>query len=96
MQIKISHRAKRDLARILAYLQPRSPMAASRLSDALESAILGLGEFPRMGRARTEFGADLKSLVAENYVIIYRIDTLAIVILRVLDGRMDIETELSR
>lgn len=96
MQIEISHRAKRDLARILAYLRPRSPMAASRLSHALESAILGLGEFPQMGRARPEFGAGLRSLVAENFVILYRVDTLAIVILRVIDGRMDIESELLR
>lgn len=96
MRIEISQKAKLDLARILAYLEPRSPKAARRLSNELETAILGLGEFPQMGRERLEFGAGQRSLVAQNYVIVYRIETSFVLILRVLDGRMDMEAELLR
>jgi toxin ParE1/3/4 len=96
MRIEISQKAKLDLARILAYLEPRSPRAARRLSDELEIAILGLGEFPRMGRARPEFGPGLRSLAAQNHVIVYRIDTSFVLVIRVLDGRMDVEAELLR
>lgn len=84
------------MAQILAYLEQRSPKAAQRLSDELEAAILRLGDFPLMGRERPEFGSGQRSLVAQNCVIFYRVEPALILILRVLDGRMDVETELLR
>jgi toxin ParE1/3/4 len=96
MRIEISQPAKLDLAQILAYLEQRSPKAARRLSDDLESAILRLGEFPLMGRERPEFGSGQRSLVAQNSVIFDRVEPAFVLILRVLDGRMDVENELLR
>jgi toxin ParE1/3/4 len=96
VSIHLSDLAKIDLAHIIAYLQPRSPMAALRVSQELERAILGLLAFPLIGRSRSELGQDVRSLVAGIHVIFYRAESHRILILRVLDGRMDVETELLR
>jgi hypothetical protein len=42
MRIEISQKAKLDLARILAYLEPRSPSAASGCREFAECAKLPL------------------------------------------------------
>lgn len=95
-RVDISDRAKNDLAEILAYLEGHSPRAAAALSDTLEGAILRLGDYPELGRARPEYGQALRTLVGQNYIIFYSFDAAAVLVLRVLDGRMDIEAQLDR
>ena len=94
MRVEISDRAKNELAEIIAFLEQRSPRAADLLSDTLEAAILRLGDFPEMGRPKPEFGAGVQILISERYIIAYVIETTAVLVLRVLDGRMDIEAQL--
>lgn len=96
MRLDISDNAKSDLSEILAYLEQRSPRAAAALSDTLEAAILRLGDFPELGRARPEYGRGLRTLVCENYIVLYSFDATAVLVLRVLDGRMDIEAQLDK
>ena len=45
-----------------------------------------------MGRERPELAAGLRSLLVWSYVIFYRVDS-EIVIVRFVDGRMDIDRE---
>jgi len=42
---------------------------------------------------RSEFGPDIRVLLVGVYLVIYRIMPNEIVILRVIDGRMDVEAE---
>lgn len=49
-----------------------------------------------MGRKRLQFGLDLRTLVVGDHLVFYRIEPEKILILRVLDGRMDVEAELLR
>jgi toxin ParE1/3/4 len=93
MRTDLSTEAKFDLAHIIAFLEPESPAAARKLSDQLEAAILRLSDFPRMGRKRDDLTSGARSVIVSNYLIVYRVETDAIFVLRVLDGRMDLATE---
>lgn len=95
MEIEISRRAKHDLASILSYLELRNPFAANRLSQELKTSILNIGEFPQIGRNRSRLGRGVRSLVIGRHIIFHRID-IARILVRVVDGRMDVEAELRR
>jgi plasmid stabilization system protein ParE len=54
-----------------------------------------LADYPEMGRDRSdEWGLGRRSLVAGEYVIVYRIDDGDVIILRVFHGRQDIDSVL--
>lgn len=55
-----------------------------------------LREFPFLGRDRSEFGHSLRGLLIEGYVAFYTVETDRIVIVRVIDGRRDITSEMSK
>ena len=55
-----------------------------------------LREFPLLGRDRSEFGPSLRGLLIEGYVAFYIVETDRVVIVRVIDGRRDIEQEMSK
>ena len=60
----------------------------NRLIDDIVGRFDLLAEQPRMGRARPEFGAGVRSFAVENYVIYYRHDG-DVLIARILHGRRD-------
>ncbi len=93
LAILLTDLAKMDLALIQACLLPGSPVGLARVSRELETAILGLAEFPQMGRLREELGANVRSVVVREHMVFYRLAPGNIVILRVLDTRMDIDAE---
>lgn len=51
-----------------------------------------LSHFPEIGRARPEFGRDLRSVLVSPYIVFYRIEQDEIQILRILHGRRDLKT----
>jgi len=55
-----------------------------------------LREFPYLGPDRSEFGASLRGLLIDGYVAFYLAEAERIVIVRVIDGRRDIDQEFSR
>jgi len=63
-----------------------------RFSERFEE----LCEFPFLGRDRSEFGQSLRGLLIDGYVAFYIIETDRIVIVRVVDGRRDLESEMSK
>ncbi len=96
MKLRISDRAKRDLASVISYLEFRNPTTANRLSRELETHIRSIAEFPQIGRGRSRLGRGIRNLVAGRHLIFFRIDEFEIVVLRVVDGRMDVEAEFRR
>jgi toxin ParE1/3/4 len=83
MPYRLSALAEQDLEKIWAYLaEEASPATADRIIDAIFDRFELLGEQPRMGRNRPEFGEGVRSFVAESYVIYYRHDQ-ALLIARV-------------
>jgi len=91
MKVIISDRAKIDLAKILAYILILNRKSAQTLDARFRDKISSLAVFPERGRIRRDLGHGLRVLMVGVYQIIYRIETAEVVILRVIDGRMDIE-----
>jgi toxin ParE1/3/4 len=52
--------------------------------------------FPLLGRDRRELGASLRGRLIDGYVAFYVVERERIVIVRVIDGRRDMERELSK
>jgi toxin ParE1/3/4 len=93
MKIVFSAQADSDLLHILSYLAERNRSAAIALANLFNSKLESLAHFPFIGRDRSIFSPGLRSILAERHVIFYRVDGDSILIVRVLDGRRDIEAE---
>ncbi|MEK6406474.1 MAG: type II toxin-antitoxin system RelE/ParE family toxin [Acidobacteriota bacterium] len=77
------------------YVADDSPANADRLLDSINKQCRTLARFPKMGRARNELGASLRSFPVGNYVIFYREISKGIEIIRVVHGARDIEGIIS-
>ena len=96
MKLEVSLRARDDLHGIHAGLAEKSPGAADRLLVRISQRFDQLRNFPMLGRDRSEFGAALRGLLIENHIAFYIVEADRILIVRVLDGRMDISREMSQ
>ena len=78
-------KAKEDLIGIWLYsFQKWGEEQADAYLDELEHRINQLQDNPRLGRARDEVREGYRSLAINQHVVLYRIDTDAIRIIRVL------------
>ena len=96
MRVFVSFRTRSDIVDIHAYLSERSPIAADRTLGRLSQRFEELREFPFLGPDRSELRASLRGLLIDGYVAFYIIEVDRIVIVRVLDGRRDINREFSQ
>jgi plasmid stabilization system protein ParE len=83
-----------DLASIRAYITADDPKAAQRVGQRLSSIINGLAKLPNLGKPGRVFGTF--ELVTPKigktvYVVVYRIKSERVEILRVLPGMRDID-----
>jgi toxin ParE1/3/4 len=96
MEIVFTDKADQDLIRIYSYLTDRNPKAADNLVRGIDRKLKNLSAFPFIGRARPKLGEDIRSLVVGNHLIFYRVYSDCIAIVRIIDGRMDIDEEFRR
>ena len=96
MRVYLSDDADADLLHIHSYLAERNPAAAISLAHEFREKFTRLSRFPFIGRDRSHLMSGVRSLVAGSYVIFYRIDADHVTVLRVMDGRRDIESEFQR
>lgn len=78
--------AERDLESQTAYIADRNPSAAVTVGDMITSAVARLAHHPQMGRPGRLVGVRELVPVGTPYVVAYRIEPGAVVILRVLHG----------
>lgn len=90
MRVRLSGKARRDLLDIYSYLFSRNPDAADRTLGAINDNLQRLADFPHSGRDRDEFGPGVRSLLVRSYLVFHRIEGDDIVVIRVVDGRMDL------
>ncbi len=90
MEIVWSQAADQDLARIYAYLEPRSLHAVRDLLRRLFKAIDLLAEMPRMGIV-ADFGMEreYRQYTVGHYKIFYYLERKQLVIVRLWDTRQD-------
>jgi len=55
-----------------------------------------LTHFPFMGRERPEFTPSLRSVLVRTYLIFYTVEKTEVIIVRIIDGRMDLDKEFQR
>jgi toxin ParE1/3/4 len=96
MKIILSAQAETDLVSVHQYLVARNPAAAVVLAKTFRAKLKNLAHFPFIGRDRSRLGRGLRSIVAENYLIFYRVERDCVFIVRVLDGRRDVDAEFHR
>jgi toxin ParE1/3/4 len=90
MPYRLSALAEQDLDEIWSYVaEDASLTTADRLIDDIVHRFELLAEQPEMGRARPEFGRDVRSFAVENYVIYYRHEGDDVLVARILHGRRD-------
>jgi toxin ParE1/3/4 len=87
-----SPEAQTDLAEIWSYYrEAASPQLADSRVRAIGEACLLLEEHPLAGRAREEIRPGLRSVLVSPHVVFYRVTNEIAQIVRILDGRRDIE-----
>src|SRR5436305_290858 len=90
----VTRTAEADLLEIWSYIFEQNERAADRVIDEITDKYDLLCEFPHLGRLRTEFGANYRSLSVGSYVIFYRVQETKLEISRVLHGYRDIPSAL--
>jgi toxin ParE1/3/4 len=96
MQVVLSERTELDLFRIYRYIDERSHNAADAFLRRIDTNFDNLARFPFIGRDRSSFARGLRCLVVGQHLIFYTVEPDQIVIVRVIDGRMDVEEEFKR
>jgi toxin ParE1/3/4 len=96
MRVVLSDKAKFDLFRIFRYVDERNPTAANSFIQRVDTNFKNLARFPFIGRERSSLAPGLRCLVVGLYLIFYTVDSNQISVVRVIDGRMDVEEEFHR
>jgi toxin ParE1/3/4 len=96
MRIVVSDTARSDLLRIFRYLEDLSPNAADAFIDRIDSSFGNLVRFPFIGRERSRLAPGLRCLVIGLHLVFYTVDSGHITVIRVIDGRMDVDEEFLR
>jgi toxin ParE1/3/4 len=94
VRVVVSVRARSDILDIHSFLSERSRSVADRMLARFSERFNELRECPYLGPDRSELRASLRSLLIEGYVAFYLAEPDRIVVVRVIDGRKDIEQEL--
>jgi toxin ParE1/3/4 len=91
-----SPEAEADLLGIWAHLAAAaSPDIADHQLREIERAVAMLAQWPFVGRVRNELLAGLRSVPVHPYTVFYRVAAASLQIVRVLDGRRDIDAEMA-
>lgn len=95
--IGYSNKARADLLDIWTYIGTHNPDAADRQIDRIAQSIARFQDFPEVGHARDDAGRDVKVIVKDSYLIIYRYNRAGgqITIERILHGRRDLSSALA-
>jgi toxin ParE1/3/4 len=84
-------RAELDIIGIGLELTRFGPRVAERTLDLIENRCEVIRQFPYGGEACAQFGERMRWYPAGNYVIFYLPDDDGIQVVRVLDGRRDLQ-----
>ena len=94
MKIKYTPAAMEDLQEMKTYIAKtlHNPKAANRITKSILDSCANLKNHPQLGMslaAKTGQDTDLRYLVCEQHLALYRVEGELILIARILDGRTD-------
>jgi toxin ParE1/3/4 len=96
MEVVLLDKARSDLLRVHHYLEAHSPNAADAFIRRVDSNLANLARFPFIGRDRPGLIPGLRCLVVGLYLIFYKVESDQVIVVRVIDGRMDVDEEFHR
>jgi toxin ParE1/3/4 len=96
MKVVLSDKANSDLFRIYSYINEHNPLAAEAILAQIDKKFEQLTWFPFIGRERSSLSPGLRSALVGKHLILYFVHDDNIVVVRVIDGRMDIDEEFRR
>ncbi len=80
---KLTAQAEEDLIEIWLYIAKDNANAADAVLSKIEEGFARLALNPEIGPARPDIAADLRYLVAGNYVVLYRLQGAEVQVVRV-------------
>jgi len=89
-RIRITPLAERDLEDLWFFIAQDDPAAADRLLDLLEEKYKVLADNPHMGPARPDIAKELRYHPVGSYLLLYRIISGGIELVRVVHGARDL------
>jgi toxin ParE1/3/4 len=92
VEVRFLPAAEADLDDIWLTIAMASPAAADRTVDAIYDRAMQLSIFPELGPQRPEIVADLRCLTEANYLILYKIGSDEVQIVRVVHGARDVSS----
>ena len=84
MRIEWLPDAERNLTAQLEWISKHDPWAAIDMGDAIHAAVGRLADYPAIARPGRVAGTRELAVIGTPYIVIYRIEATAIVVLRVL------------
>jgi len=91
-KLRVSREAQAELDNIWLYTARESGSidVATRITDSITRQFWLLNRYPYVGRRRDDLRPGLRSFAAGDYVIVYRVEKDAVLILHVFHGSRDI------
>ncbi|WP_271299827.1 type II toxin-antitoxin system RelE/ParE family toxin [Sphingomonas sp. CV7422] len=90
MTVRFTDHAERELEEIGDFIARDDPWAAGGFVAELRAKCLDLGDFPRrFPIVRQAWGTGIRRRIHKRYVILYRIDDDAVVILHIVHSARD-------
>lgn len=85
-----TNKARQDLLDIWRYIAVQNPIIADKVFDRLENACQPLRHSPHLGRLRPEIGENVRCLVIDRWLVLYRVIKVGVEIVRIVDGARDL------
>jgi toxin ParE1/3/4 len=85
-----TNRAEADLDEIWLWIAEDNIDAAERTIERIEAAENRLGQFPEIGQARPDLADGVRHWPMPPYLILYRVETDRVLVLRVVRGARDL------
>ena len=94
MKLRYTPEAISDLQSIKQYIKStlRNPTAATRITKMILDNCASLKSFPESGSsisALTGYETDIRMLICENYIALYRIDDDMVSVARIIHAKQD-------
>jgi toxin ParE1/3/4 len=86
LEVRYSAQALHDLHEIWRYIAHDRPTVADKVAERINTRCDSLAQFPGQGRLRPDISPGVRSVVVDRWPILYRVETDAIFIGRIIDG----------
>ena len=90
MRIRRLPQAIRDVDEIFDWVAADNMAAAGKLAERITQATDRLTEFPHSGTPRSDLGPEIRSIVVDHYLVLYRVGPDSVDIVRVVHGARDL------